>query len=76
MLHMRTNAARGTVRRRFHQVYVKMACELVKFLEQNPGEVDVVRLNSVRWTEDHKVMMEALTEGVKIFLATPPAFVV
>ena len=68
MLHMRTNAARGTVRRRFHQVYVKMACELVKFLEQNPGEVDVVRLNSDRWTEDHKVIMEALTEGVRMFL--------
>ena len=63
MLHMRTNAARGTVRHRFHQVYVKMACELAEFLEHNPGEVDVVRLNS-----DHKVMMEALTEGVRIFL--------
>ena len=45
-----------------------MACELAKFLEPNPGEVDVVRLNSDRWTEDHKVMMEALTEGVRIFL--------
>ena len=66
MLHMRTNAARGTVRHRFHQVYVKMACELVEFLEHNPGEVDVVRLNSDRWTEDHKVMMEALIEGVRI----------
>ena len=68
MLHMRTNAARGTVRRRFHQVYVKMACELAEFLEPNPGEVDVVRLNSDRWTEDHKVIMEALTEGVRMFL--------
>ena len=68
MLRMRTNAARGTVRHRFHQVYVKMACELAEFIEQNPGEVDVVRLNSDRWTEDHKVMMEALTEGVRIFL--------
>ena len=66
MLHMRTNAARGMVRHRFHQVYVKMACELAEFLEHNPGEVDVVRLNSDR--EDHKVMMEALTEGVRIFL--------
>ena len=45
-----------------------MACELAEFLEHNPGEVDVVRLNSDRWTEDHKVMMEALTEGVRIFL--------
>ena len=45
-----------------------MACELAEFLEPNPGEVDVVRLNSDRWTEDHKVMMEALTEGVRIFL--------
>ena len=45
-----------------------MACELAEFVEQNPGEVDVVRLNSDRWTEDHKVMMEALTEGVRIFL--------
>ena len=68
MLHMRTNAARGTVRHRSHQVYVKMACELAVFLEHNPGEVDVVRLSSDRWTEDHKVMMKALTEGVRIFL--------
>ena len=43
-----------------------MACELAEFLEHNPGEVDVVRLNSDR--DDHKVMMEALTEGVRIFL--------
>ena len=43
-----------------------MACELAEFLEHNPGEVDVVRLNSDRWTEDHKVMMEALTEGDRI----------
>ena len=42
-----------------------MACELAEFLEQNPGEVDVVRLGSDRY---HKVMMEALTEGVRIFL--------
>ena len=47
-----------------------MPCELAEFVEQNPGEVDVVRLNSDRWTEDHKVMMEALTEGVRIFLRT------
>ena len=43
-----------------------MACELAVFLEHNPGEVDVVRLSSDR--EDHKVMMKALTEGVRIFL--------
>ena len=45
-----------------------MSCELAEFLEHNPGEVDVVRLNSDRWTEDHKVMMEAFTEGVRIVL--------
>ena len=45
-----------------------MACELAEFLEHNPGEVDVVRLNSDRWTEDRKVMLEALKEGVRSFL--------
>ena len=73
MLHMRTNAARGTVRHRFRQVYVKMACELAVFLEHNPGKVDVVRLSSDRWTEDHKVIMEALTEGVRMFFVTAQA---
>ena len=47
-----------------------MACEVAGFLEQFPGAVDVVLLNSDRWTEYHKAIMEALTEGVRMFLRT------
>ena len=46
----------------------KMACEVAGFLEQFPGAVHVVLLNSDRWTEYHKAIMEALTEGVRMFL--------
>ena len=49
---------------------LKMACEVAGFLEQFPGAVDVVLLNSDRWTEYHKAIMEALTEGVRMFLRT------
>ena len=45
-----------------------MACEVAGFLEQFPGAVDVVLSNSDRWTEYHKAIMEALTEGVRMFL--------
>ena len=37
-------------------------------LEQFPGAVDVVLVNSERWTEYHKAIMDALTEGVRMFL--------
>ena len=42
-----------------------MACE-VEFLEQFPGAVDIVLVKSERWTEYHKAVIEALTEGVKM----------
>ena len=45
-----------------------MACEVAPFLEQCPGAVDVVLVRSERWTEEHKAIMDALTEGVKMFL--------
>ena len=45
-----------------------MACEVAAFLEQFPGAVDVVLVRSERWTEEHKAIMEAFTEGVRMFL--------
>lgn len=45
-----------------------MACEVAEFLEQFPGAVDIVLVKSERWTEYHKAVMEALTEGVRMFL--------
>ena len=39
-------------------------------LEQFPGAVNVVLVNSERWTEYHKAVMEAPTEGVRMFLRT------
>ena len=45
-----------------------MACEVTGFLEQFPGAVDIVLVKSERWTECHKAIMEALTEGVRMFL--------
>ena len=45
-----------------------MACEVAPFLEQFPGAVDVVLVRSERWTEEHKAIMDALTEGVRMFL--------
>ena len=47
-----------------------MACEVAEFLEQFPGAVDIVLVKSERWTEYHKAVMEALTEGVRMFLRT------
>ena len=45
-----------------------MACEVAAFLEQFPAAVDIVLVKSERWTEYHKAIMEALTEGVRMFL--------
>ena len=45
-----------------------MAFEVAGILEQFPGAVDIVLVKSERWTEDHKAIMEALTEGVRMFL--------
>jgi len=45
-----------------------MACEVAPFLEQFPGAVDVVLVRSERWTEEHKALMDALAEGVRMFL--------
>ena len=50
-----------------------MACEVADFLEQLflerfPGVVDIVLVRSERWTEEHKAIMDALTEGVRMFL--------
>ena len=47
-----------------------MACEPAPLLEQFPDAVDVVRVHSERWTEYHRALMEALTEGVMMFLRT------
>ena len=47
-----------------------MACEVAPFLEHLPGAIDVVLVRSERWTEEHKALMDALTEGVRIFLRT------
>ena len=48
--------------------FCQMACEVAPFLEQFPGAVDVVLVRSERWTEEHKAIMDALTEGVRMFL--------
>ena len=48
--------------------FCQMACEVASFLEQFPGAVDVVLVRSERWTEEHKAIMDALTEGVRMFL--------
>ena len=45
-----------------------MACGVAAFLEHGPGAVDVVLVHSERWTEYHKAIMDALTEGVRVFL--------
>ena len=45
-----------------------MACEVTEFLEQFPGAADVALVNSEQWTEHHRAIMEALTEGVRVFL--------
>ena len=45
-----------------------MACEVTGILEHFPGAVDIVLVKSERWTECHKTIMEALTEGVRTFL--------
>ena len=47
-----------------------MACEVAAFLKQFPGAVDVALVNSERWTEYHKAIMEALTDGARMFLRT------
>ena len=47
-----------------------MACEVAAFLEQFPGAVDVALVNSEQWTVYHRAIMEALTEGVRMFLRT------
>ena len=44
-----------------------MPREVAEFLEQFPGAVDVVLVRSERWTEEHKAIMDALTEGVRMF---------
>ena len=51
----------------------QMACEVAGFLEQFPSAVDVVLVNSERWTEYHKAIMDALAEGVRMFFATAQA---
>ena len=45
-----------------------MAFEVAGILEQFPGAVDIVLVKSERWTEYHKAIMDALTEGVRMFL--------
>ena len=45
-----------------------MACEVAGFLEQFPGAVDIVLVKSQQWTEYHKAIMEALAEGVRMFV--------
>ena len=47
-----------------------MACEVAEFLEQFQGAVDVVLVHSERWTEYDKAIMDALVEGVRMFLRT------
>ena len=47
-----------------------MACEVAEILEQLPVAVDVVLVRSERWTEERKAIMDALTEGVRVFLRT------
>ena len=50
--------------------FCQMACEYASFLQQFPSAVDVVLVRSERWTEEHKAIMDALTEGVRVFLRT------
>ena len=45
-----------------------MAGEVAAFLEQFADAVDVILVNSDAWTEEHREIMEALTEGVRMFL--------
>ena len=45
-----------------------MPREVAEFLEQFPGAVDAVLVRSERWTEAHIALMDALIEGVRIFL--------
>ena len=45
-----------------------MPCEVAEFLEQFPGAVDVVLVRSERWTEEHKAIMDARADGVRMFL--------
>ena len=45
-----------------------MACEAAPLLVQFPDAVDVALVHSERWTEYHRALMEALTEGVRVFL--------
>ena len=45
-----------------------MVCEVATFLELFADAVDVIFANSDAWTEEHREMMEALTEGVRMFL--------
>ena len=51
-----------------------MACEVAAFLKQLPGAVDVALVNSEQWTEYHRSIMEALVEGVRVFLDVFLAF--
>ena len=50
--------------------FLYMACDVAAFLEQFPGEAEVVLVHSEQWTECHRAVMEALTEGVRMFLRT------
>ena len=44
-----------------------MVCDLAADLKQFP-DAYVVRVGSERWSEYHTAIMEALTEGVRMFL--------
>ncbi len=48
-----------------------MACDAAALLKQFPGAVDVVLVQTVRWTEFHRAIMDALAEGVRMFFAKP-----
>ena len=45
-----------------------MACGVAEFLEQLPIAVDVALVRSERWTEEHKAVMDARTDGVRMCL--------
>ena len=45
-----------------------MSCGVAPFLEQLPGAIDVVLVRTERWTEEHKAVMDARTDGVRMFL--------
>ena len=45
-----------------------MTCNLADDLRQFPDASDVVRVNSARWNEQHSAILEALCEGVRVFL--------